>query len=47
MWTLEALGARAENGEQPIAQSEPASPAPTSGKEQDLSAKPSRAADRP
>jgi hypothetical protein len=26
MWTLDTLGARAENGEQPVAQSEPASP---------------------
>ncbi len=47
MWTLETLGARAENGEQPVAQSEPPSPAPASNSRQDPSAKPSPAADRP
>jgi cholesterol transport system auxiliary component len=46
-WTLDTLGARAKKGERPVAQSEPASPAPASGKAGDPSANPPPAADQP
>jgi len=47
MWTLDTLGARAESGEEPVAQTEIAPAVPAGRKGQDLSARPSPEAARP